>query len=698
MLMGIIALTVFASCQKENLTADSSEQTCGSLIIEAENEQQVSDNLTKTTLDENKDVLWQVNDLIKVFGTVAGEPASIKMKATAVSADGKTATFTEVGTDLQGFTPLCAIYPYSDGATYNSSSNKINFTAPKQQGFVENSFGRDANISIAQYAGGKLSFKNAFGVLKFSLVGNGTVERVVLTGLENDGITACDLCGEMSATVAAEPVITIAGGQTDNKELVLDCGEGVDLSMVNPTTFYLVVPAGSFGGGFTVQAWCGEYNHSEEITASHALISRSVIKAMKGTKEAFIIPEEYRQAYALKGDGIAYIIGPDVKMEDITAEIDFKVCSVKDVNSGALFGVGVDYQCTLMKYGNSCGVPSSVDKIRVSSLSSNKILINSTVQLNENYKAVLHKKDGSLNIGTLDGSVVASGTPVSASGSLRPWIMARNYPDHSSLPSSDVIVRVKYYNYGDTEEKATHLLYPAQKLTDGEYGLYDVISGDFYTNCAGNGAFSETGQMKEVQYFESNGTQYVKGPALTAPATVVFDYQLLSSAYSLEKFKCILAIQDGTGNSANFFPQFIYGKVSDAETGIRGSYSGNAMFDKNTVALDTVWHTAVLNDIDGEGNVLCSIDGITTVKHPIASLPAYDGLTLSVFGRYNGILCSAVRIKSIKIYSLGADRTTSTPLYSLIPMTNGSVFAYYDEIGINCYYSNAPLGCGPLVP
>lgn len=229
---------IAASCTKtiEKGINDGESVVYGKDAIVAVAEVPVS--ATKTEIgNDQKSVLWTAGDSF-----------------TLVSSDGKVSKFTissGIGTtngtftgDIKGNAPYYAVYPYSDGVTIDDG-NVIFSTSKVVKGKAGNiTPGVSPSFAKMEKSGDKLYFKNTGSLLCLPLCGSCKVKRLALHDLQGNmmwGRCAVD-------TQAEDPVAEVTEG--DNT-IIMEYADPVQLSGT-PVNFYIAVPAGSFGHGFSV--------------------------------------------------------------------------------------------------------------------------------------------------------------------------------------------------------------------------------------------------------------------------------------------------------------------------------------------------------------------------------------------------------------------------------------------------------------
>ena len=168
----------------------------------------------------------------------------------AESIDNTTATFT--GTSA--VTPLAsdtyvAVYPYRSVSTdaWQIGRTHIRMTLPEQQSHPFQF--KDLGMMIAKTPDSgseqvRLSFKNIFPILKFSLTGSRTLAAIRFRG--NDGEP---VAGDFRLDISGDAYMEADFSESTVEEVSLTCG--VRLS-ATPQTFYLVVPPRTYAKGYTI--------------------------------------------------------------------------------------------------------------------------------------------------------------------------------------------------------------------------------------------------------------------------------------------------------------------------------------------------------------------------------------------------------------------------------------------------------------
>jgi hypothetical protein len=238
---------------------------------------------TRTSLDEQRNVLWTKGDQVSIF---AGSTANAKYLVSDDS-DGKTSATLNMestssfvaGNEIEN---NVAYYPYSadvqiakNGTAYTISG----ITLPATQTYATASFGNGAFPMAAITASTKdtnLGFKNVLGGLKLQLKGTASIASISVSGNANE-----ILCGSANVTVSSEATPTIELTDKSATTVTLDCGTaGVQLNSETATTFIIALPPVTMASGFTVTIKDIYGKQMPKISANSQTITRSTLLAM----------------------------------------------------------------------------------------------------------------------------------------------------------------------------------------------------------------------------------------------------------------------------------------------------------------------------------------------------------------------------------------------------------------------------------
>ena len=270
---------ILASCQKDNEPSPQLPPTAPQSAMTLRGTIDASTPESRTHLDEEAGgggknsslVKWDLYDAVALYMTGAfdrrvqeladsvtqGLQPSVQFVTpefyvvkSAESIDNTTATFT--GTSA--VTPLAsdtyvAVYPYRSVSTdaWQIGRTHIRMTLPEQQSHPFQF--KDLGMMIAKTPDSgseqvRLSFKNIFPILKFSLTGSRTLAAIRFRG--NDGEP---VAGDFRLDISGDAYMEADFSESTVEEVSLTCG--VRLS-ATPQTFYLVVPPRTYAKGYTI--------------------------------------------------------------------------------------------------------------------------------------------------------------------------------------------------------------------------------------------------------------------------------------------------------------------------------------------------------------------------------------------------------------------------------------------------------------
>ena len=249
-----LAVIGFAACQMEELALDS-EVDDGVIYASME-----AVDATRTSMDKYNNVLWSEGDQVVAFKkTTLGVRYQIKEQY----AGSTTGAFSEViGSDSdsdfesgQEIDHNVLVYPYSDQIWCMKNDNntpanayKLNLVLPQTQTYVENSFADGAFPMIAVSLDNRLTFRNICGGVKLQFKGVDRIKSIRLEGLGNEKISGKSYV--VGYANGSAPAITMTSEAFDS--VILDCGEGVQLSSDSPVTFIIAVPPMEFRSGMKI--------------------------------------------------------------------------------------------------------------------------------------------------------------------------------------------------------------------------------------------------------------------------------------------------------------------------------------------------------------------------------------------------------------------------------------------------------------
>lgn len=268
-----MAAVMLAACSKEaeQIAPGTETVTVAPGEFSATFEAPVTD--TKTSLGtDGKTVLWESGDTIAVWPGV-DIMAKYALKegagsASATFASSETLTGTAIDKNI-------AYYPYGSSVGRNSNGT-LSVTLPGTQQYVKDSWSCGAMPMTAATSSADdrdFALKNLAGVLRITLKGSAVIKSITVQALGEDEY----LSG--GATVNPETPGLQVLPDKGSKKVILDCGEGVQLSETEGTVFNIAVPAVS--GGFIVDI--SDNAHGAMILRSASEIKRNVVLNMPET-------------------------------------------------------------------------------------------------------------------------------------------------------------------------------------------------------------------------------------------------------------------------------------------------------------------------------------------------------------------------------------------------------------------------------
>ena len=260
----LFGLGLLTGCMFEEESIETKDENLVHMVFTA----MVEDGspVTRTVLDENdvdgfRDVLWEPEDVIGVatyngryqrFENVLEEPAASGVFEGSVNQD----------------IMYYAIYPYRDNQQMSTS---VNVTIPSKQTYKPNSFDGSAAPMVGKGNHAEpLHFMNLCGSLAVQLTGNEKVRSIIFQANANDKVSGD---GTVDPDYGDYPFLQM--GDVADNFIILDCGEGVQLSGT-PTSFHFVLPPGTYNG-FKLIISTTDGQFMEKSTDKQLKIKRSIV-------------------------------------------------------------------------------------------------------------------------------------------------------------------------------------------------------------------------------------------------------------------------------------------------------------------------------------------------------------------------------------------------------------------------------------
>ena len=277
LLLQIITLVLAVSCQVTELTPVR-DMTDDCLYGTME-----SMNATKTSMDENNNILWSEGDqLVAFMKTTLGRKYQIQEEYVGSTTGGfSRVTEESSGDDFESGNELShnvVLYPYAstscmkNDGNETSNSYKVNLNLPEIQTYAVGSFGNGSFPMIAVSSSNELLFKNICGGIKLQFKGEDKIKSIKLESIGGEKISG-------KATVigyADETVPTTIMAEEAVSSVTLDCGDGVQLSD-EPTTFIISVPPVVFESGMKITVTDTDGISRELTNTSKNTIKRSTL-------------------------------------------------------------------------------------------------------------------------------------------------------------------------------------------------------------------------------------------------------------------------------------------------------------------------------------------------------------------------------------------------------------------------------------
>ena len=141
-----------------------------------------------------------------------------------------------------------ALYPYSAKVAEGFQDHVLNLNLPAVQPYKEGTFAEGAFPMVAVSSSDELDFKNLCAVLKVSMTGEAAVKSIRFVA--HDSWMPVSGKASVRTDFRQEPELVLA--EDGPNEVTLDC-EYVPLNPSTATDFFIVIPPGTYRGGFSVE-------------------------------------------------------------------------------------------------------------------------------------------------------------------------------------------------------------------------------------------------------------------------------------------------------------------------------------------------------------------------------------------------------------------------------------------------------------
>lgn len=239
-LFAIVPVLLLVSChQMEEDAPGTQEKHIITAYLESEPD-------TKTYLSEpdSKGIYypyWSAKDAIAVYADGINQPDRYTLVSGEGSAKG---SFSGL---LRG-QRLVGLYPYSARTKQGLQGTVLTLELPSEQSYAVGTFGEGAFPMVAVSDDGALTFKNLCSVLRITMTGKMAVQSITFSAHD----TWMPVSGKASVNMnySSQPELVMA--DEGSPEVTLQCGF-VELDPTTPKDFFLVIPPGTYRGGFSVK-------------------------------------------------------------------------------------------------------------------------------------------------------------------------------------------------------------------------------------------------------------------------------------------------------------------------------------------------------------------------------------------------------------------------------------------------------------
>jgi len=293
------ALLCAASCT-DNVPFAEEEARILTVSAEPATRIQLNSNLTTVFIAGDRFSVFR-NSLANSCWQFAGKTGDAAGKLTLVS-EGPASASTDFSVIL---------YPYDETAVLNADSTLTTTFAGTQQ-YLAGSYGLAANRMLAIGKGDSFTMSNLCSYLNIRLAGTKKVKSITLSGGNHDVLSGPATV--YAATLGVALTGTAEDDEADIKKIVLDCGDGVQLSEADTASFYMALPPHTFEMGFKAVVAYTDGTTMTKIIESCVALERNKIYSVtdvtgKDTEITVIEVEPYNGEKA--DDAAKDIVGTD---------------------------------------------------------------------------------------------------------------------------------------------------------------------------------------------------------------------------------------------------------------------------------------------------------------------------------------------------------------------------------------------------
>lgn len=273
-LIMLTAALSFTACQVME-TTPLEEGNVLSAVIE-------QDDMTKTVMDDNNNILWSENDQIVAFMKSSyGHKYQVKPAFVGKSYADFSRVTSGNGNDLSAgneWEHNIAYYPYSETIECLKSGDHyaLDVVLPSEQTYVAESFGNGAMAMVAVSEDNDITFRNVLGGMKLQLKGSATITSIKVEGKNNEKLSGAAVV--TAYTDGTKPSITMSSDASTS--VTLNCFSGIQLNEQTATEFIITIPPVIFSKGFTVTITDTEGNEYELDSGKQNEVKRSSLLVM----------------------------------------------------------------------------------------------------------------------------------------------------------------------------------------------------------------------------------------------------------------------------------------------------------------------------------------------------------------------------------------------------------------------------------
>ena len=288
-----VAALAFVGCT-EDATNDLAQNNGGAAVelhtftFEAEIEQPSRTSLVDPGTGTSY-VCWDKDDVVAII-TDNGVYA-------AIIASGEGTPYATYTAEISG-NPLAAVYPYSfansedPSITYDSDAvaGRIGLLFPNYQIHKTGSvFGDDVNamVGVAQEGenGIKFAMKSVMGALELKFKGSQKVQGITVKASNAD--VKLSGVGYVTANTNGNHTLTMADNMTSQTYVTLEVPETVTLNTGEATSFYVLVPAGTYEG-LQIGVMTEDGSYVRTATKAHTVKASEILPINCGDLDAMI--------------------------------------------------------------------------------------------------------------------------------------------------------------------------------------------------------------------------------------------------------------------------------------------------------------------------------------------------------------------------------------------------------------------------